>query len=173
MGFDFHLRQPPMTLPRGYRPLEADDPGYFHLDAAAMAAIARVMDRAGLLDDGVAVAWPRLPADPRAAEVVAIVDAERAGGEGDPTAPPPTAAERAVAVAYLDAVDATRAVRSGRGGAVPAIKFRSPAGWIVDADEAGAIARGLRAAEVDHDAALAQWIWFNELGAAGSGYLVE
>jgi hypothetical protein len=185
---DLHLRQPALRLPPGYDPEDRDDPGYFRLDDAGQRVASAIMARAGLLDAAVTVAWPPPPAaGSRAAAVLGVVDVERAGGQGDRAALP-TEAERLDAAAHLDALDALREVRSPDPARVPAIKFQTAAAWVVDAAECRLIGAGLRRALEAQGAALwaglglddataaawlAQWVLFNDLGAACGGYLVE
>lgn len=185
MGYDLQMVRTPAGADAQELPNSSGIAGYYRFNVRGMAMTVGALEWADAIHYRPAPEIPDLQLDGHPEErVIAAIEALRGA---DPGEAPPTAAELAVARAYLEAHEAAVSSSSLVDDRVGAFKFQSNDNWLVTPEECVVLARKLRAhAEMiarDYfpDAGVEQadgrkWILgfarYNEIAAEHGGYRV-
>jgi hypothetical protein len=139
MGFDIQMVEAPKPAEAKKAGLPSDDPGYFRFQVQAMPAMVVTMVWAGAMtDDEEAPKFPKWPPDGVAQDRVTLM--EKAVNDPKALAKLTPAEHKRV-----DEIQRFFHVHSKHAGTVPAFKFRTNDGYVVDPDECATIATRLRA----------------------------
>jgi len=142
MGFDIFMNEEPREIGTDYEPQFEEDPRYWRFVSVGMRGMLELMHKAGVIDTN--LSSPEFPWPPEgfAEERVAEIE-EWVFQDSEPEAEP-TDDEKKVLRPLRKQVAQIRGTRSRNPELVPAFKFQTNDGWIIDEEECLLIADALR-----------------------------